>query len=121
MEKYETRIVECNVELTGKQKLMLMETSDAIMLNDVDNGFTLAPDIIAKIAVHNEYSENTDYDVYVIIDKDGNKYTTSSNSFWTSLKAIMDAMSDSDEAYSVKVVKVQSKNNTGKILTCAIV
>ena len=50
----------------------------------------------AIVAIHNEASEDVDYNNYLIIDGNGDKYYTGSAPFWNSFKSIWDEMSESD-------------------------
>lgn len=123
--EYEAKIVQCNKELTAKQRISLKDTGDAIRLDEATQEAVVIiyPDIIAEIGVHNEKSENKDYSNYVIVDKQGNKYVTSSQSFWRQLSDIADEMLDEDnEEWGIKVYRKESKNYKGKeFITCSIV
>lgn len=59
---------------------------------------------------------------YVIIDENGNKFVTGSESAITSLLDIIDEMTGEDEDYSIEFYKKESKNYKGKsFITCSIV
>lgn len=121
---YKVNIKECNKNLTAKQKIMIKDTSDAKRLDDVtkENALIIEPDIYAILEVHNEKSENKDYDLFIIIDKDGQKYTTSSISFWNAFCDIMDDMEGEDEDFSIKIYRLPSKNYQGRdFITCSII
>lgn len=124
MEGYKTEIVESSKELTGKQKLIFKDLSNAVKLDSAAEGQSLVitPVDYAVIKVHNEKSENPDYNNYVIVDKDGTKYVTGSPSFWDAFTDIWTAMADEDEEYQIEVYKLDSKNYKGKqFLTCSII
>ena len=125
MEGYKTEIIESSKELTGKEKLMFKDLSNAIKLDSAvndDNHLVIAPVDYAVIAVHNEKSENPDYKNFVIVDSNGKKYVTGSPSFWQAFTDIWDAMTDEDEEYEIEIYKMDSKNYKGKqFLTCSIV
>ena len=117
-------IKETSCELTAKQRIALKDTSDAIKLDTVcdENAVIIDPVAYVVLAIHNEKSDNVDYENYVIIDKNGDKYVTGSTSFWSSFIAIYDEMLDVDEAWSIKAYKLDSKNYKGKkFLTCSII
>ena len=84
-------------------------------------------DSIACVSVHNEHvkeGENTDYMVYVIVDSDGGKYKTSSESFIKSIEDISDDLTDAGiEQYpmTIKVCETKSKNNQGSFFTAVLV
>lgn len=114
----------CSKDLTAREKLLITDTSDALKLDlETDNGnVIIKPDYYAVLSVHNEKSDNVDYEVYIIVDKNGRKYVTGSESFYKAFDNIVEVMKESDEEYEVKVYKLDSKNYTGKkFLTCSIV
>lgn len=124
MEGYSTRIIEASKELSKKETVMLKDTSDCIKLDDAlkDGAITFKPSYYAVVEVHNEKSDNKDYRVYVVADEDGNKYVTSSDSFFESFKDIYSDMHESDEDWLLKVYKMDSKNYTGRqFITCSII
>lgn len=121
MTGYEAKISSSTRELTLRERVKLKDTSDATRLDSVldEGALILNIDVVAVIEVHNEKSENKDYNVYVILTKDGVKYTTGSESFYSSYKGIADEMGD--EEYELMVYKKPSKNFTGKsFLTCSL-
>ena len=123
MEGYKVEIKECSKELSAKERIAIKDTSDAIKLDTAceDASVVITPGAYAVLAIHNEKSDNTDYNNYIIIDKNGEKYVTGSESLWNSFKNIYDEMLDADEEYSVKCYKLDSKNYKGKkFITCSI-
>ena len=125
MEGYKTNIVKASKELSGKEKLVFKDLSNAVKLDSAvndGNKLVITPVDYAIIAVHNEKSENPDYNNYVIVDSDGTKYVTGSPSFWQAFTDIWDAMADEDEEYQIEIYKMDSKNYKGKqFLTCSII
>lgn len=121
---YSVEIKETSRELTAKQRIALKDTSDAFKLDEAcnENAIIIEPVDYAVLAIHNEKSDNVDYDNYVIIDKNGDKYITGSPSFWSSFMDIYNEMQVEDEAWSIKVYKLDSKNYKGKkFITCSII
>lgn len=124
MDGYSVKIRETSRELTAKERVMLKDTSDAVKLDVVT---TEAPvlidvDMYAILDIHNEKSDNKDYVNYLVVDKDGTKYVTGSDSFWSSFMNIYAEMLTSDEPYNIKAYKLPSKNRQGKdFITCSIV
>lgn len=121
---YSAVVKESSRELTAKERVMMKDTSDCVMLNDeAEKGSLLIdPDFWCTVAVHNEKSENKDYDVYIIVDKNGTKYKTSSENFMNSFVDIMADMSDSTEPFQIKVYVLPSKNRSGQtFLTCSLI
>lgn len=124
MTGYSVEIKETSRELTAKQRIALKDTSDAIKLDTAcdENAVIIEPAVCAILAIHNEKSDDVDYENYVIIDKNGDKYVTGSLSFWTSFMGIYDEMKGEDEAWAIKVYKLDSKNYKGKkFITCSII
>ena len=124
MTGYTVAIKETSRELTAKQRIALKDTSDAFKLDIVcdENPVIINPMDYAILSIHNEKSDNVDYVNYVIIDKNGDKYVTGSESFWNSFKDIYDEMLGDEEEWSIKAYKLDSKNYKGKkFLTCSII
>lgn len=126
MTGYAVKIEEASKELTKKEKVMLKDTSDAVKLDEAVNGeaIIINPDYYAVLKVHNEKSDNKEYFVYVVVDKDGTKYITGSESFWSSFFNIWDEMTEDGgtEPWELKCYKLDSKNYKGKqFLTCSII
>ena len=72
-------------------------------------------------SVHNEKSDNVDYNKFIIIDKDGQRYITGSNPFFSSFMEIWDEMDDENDDWGITVYKRESNNYKGKeFLTCTI-
>ena len=125
MEGFSVSIRECSTELTARERIKLKDTTNAIKLDEAASGETplvIRPAAYAVLDIHNEKSDNKDYPNYIVMDDEGNKYVTGSESFWTSFKEIFDEMQNENEAYEIEVYKVDSKNYKGKqFLTCSIV
>lgn len=124
MTGYSVEIKEASRELTAKQRIALKDTSDAIKLDTAceENAIVIEPIDYAVLSIHNEKSDNVDYENYVIIDKNGDKYATGSASFWNSFMGIYGEMQGEEEAWAIKVYKLDSKNYKGKkFLTCSII
>ena len=126
---YSTKIVSSSRELTVKEKITLKDFNDCTGLDTVvtnEQGFIIDPDVIVEVQVHNERAkDDKDYTTIVILDKDGTKYSTSSNSLRDSISDIMDELSElsaEDKAdLKIKVFKKPSKNYSGKYFLTATV
>jgi hypothetical protein len=127
---YSASIVEASRELTAKERVMFKDLGNAIKLNDLadgaqTNGAKAIIDGVADyaiVAIHNEASEDVDYNNYLIIDKAGNKYYTGSTPFWNSFKGIWDEMHESGEEWGIQLNLIPSKNYAGKtVLTCSLI
>lgn len=123
---YSVLIAEVSQELTAKERIMLKDTTNAIKLDELtqetDEKVIISPAIYAVLDIHNEKSEqNKDYKNFIIIDKSGKKYVTSSESFWNSFMDIANEMAGETEEWSIEVYRVPSKNFKGKeFLNCSI-
>ena len=128
MEGYSVSIRETSKQLSAKERIKVKDTTQAISLDDVtqQGDFILCPDAYVILDVHNEKAKegnSKDYVKYIVIDKAGAAYTTGSESFFTSLKSIMEEMEAEapGEEYSVTVYRRESKNYKGKtFITCGI-
>lgn len=123
MNGYSVAIKESSRELTAKQRIALKDTTEAVKLDEATQvePVIINVDMYAVLDIHNEKSENPDYENYIVVDKDGTKYATGSSSFWSSFIDIFTEMEGEDEAWTLKVYRVPSKNYKGKdFITCSI-
>lgn len=123
MTGYSVKIKEASMELTAKQRIALKDTTSALKLDEVTQveDIIIKPQMWAVIEIHNEKSDNVDYENYILVDENGTKYVTGSNSFWTSFMDIYNEMEGEDDEWAIKVFRVDSKNYKGKqFLTCSI-
>lgn len=127
MSDYNVTVKECSKELTNRERIKIKDVSNAVKLDDVakgDSPFIIEPAYYAVLSVHNEKSDNKDYEVYIIVDTSGTKFVTGSASFINSFTDIWNEMADdeSDEPWQIEVYKKDSKNYKGKqFITCSIV
>ena len=124
MTGYSVSIKEVSRELTRKQRIQLKDTTDAIKLDEATQiePVIIKPDMWAVLGIHNEKSENPDYDNYMVIDTEGHKYVTGSKSFWSSYMDIWEEMKDDTEDWELKIYRSPSKNYKGKdFITCSII
>lgn len=129
-ENYASTIREASRELSAKERVMFKDMANATSLVDFvsaqrESGEKAVIDVadFAVIDVHNpKAQDNTDYTIYLVIDKNGNKFYTSSEAFWSAFSNIYAEMKDSDEEWGIEAVLIPSKNYKGKeILTCSLV
>lgn len=124
MEGYSVSIKETSKQLSAKERIMFKDTTSAKKIDEESqNGdFIITPSFYGVLMVHNEKSDNTEYENYVIVDESGEKYVTGSQSFWSSFMDIAKEMEGETEEWAVKVFRVPSKNYKGKdFLTCSII
>lgn len=124
MEGYAVTIKETSKQLSAKQRIAIKDTSNAMKLDEATanaENVLIYPEMWAVLAIHNEKSDDVDYENYVLVDKDGTKYVTGSKSFWTSFMDIYREMENEDEEWGIKVYRMESKNYKGKqFITCSI-
>ena len=124
MTGYSVTITESSKELNAKDRIRLKDTSDAVKLDEAtkDGAITITPIAYVVLGIHNEKSDNVDYNNYLIEDEDGTKYVTGSESFWNSFMDIYNEMKEVDEPWQIKAYRLPSKNYKGKeFLTCSII
>lgn len=124
---YKVEIQEASKAFTKRETIKIKDVSNAVKFDEIAEGspVVITPAAYAVLLVHNDKSENKDYPLYIILDKDGNKYMTGSESFWNSFIDIWEEMiedGDEPEEFEIEVYKKDSKNYKGKkFLTCSIV
>lgn len=128
MEGYSVTIRESSKKLTVKEMLACKDFSNAVSIDSALEGndsLIINPDWYAILDVHNERSKNEkDYVKYLVTDKSGTKYTTGSNSFFTSFEDIFKTMQENapEEDFSIECLRKPSRNYAGKsFITCSIV
>ena len=127
MTQYEVTIRESSKELTPKERIKIKDLSnsqnlDALTQNEESVVINYAYHVILDI--HNEKSKDRpDYQNIVVVDKDGNKFNTGSNSFITALEEIIDEMADAgEEDIEIEIYRKPSKNYKGKdFITCSVI
>ena len=127
---YSATILDASRELTARERVMFKDTQNAISMNDYaeqaksEGGKAIITDVedYVHITVHNEKSDDKDYDNYMIIDGDGQKYVTGSQAFWNSFMDIYNEMKDETEPWGIQLNLIPSKNYKGKnVLTCSLI
>lgn len=123
---YNVTITDSSRELTAREKLKFTDVQNAQSIDDLidENGgsFVITPKDYVTLDIHNEHCENVDYSKIIVIDAEGNMYSTGSTSFIESFIQIVEAMADSDETdFEIKCYKVKSKNYNGSFIKCTIV
>ena len=125
MEGYTVKIEESSEELKGKQRIIMKDTSDALKLDEATEGgnsIIIKVEKWAILKVHNEKSDDKEYENYIIVDSEGHKCVTGSRSFWSSFINIYEEMKDEDEEWAIKVYRLPSKNYKGKeFITCSVI
>lgn len=129
MNGYKATVRECSKELTVKERIMLKDTSNAKSLDALtqeanfnNEKVLINVDYYATLDIHNEKSDNKDYINFIVVDKDGKKYVTGSQSFISSFTDIVEEMTEAGEKdITIEVYRKESKNYKGKdFITCSI-
>lgn len=123
MKDYEVKIADSSHDLTARERLMYKDTSNAIRLDEATTkgAIVITPVAYVVLEIHNEKGDDKDYNNYVILDSEGNKYVTGSSSFWKAFEDIWVEMSGEDELFEIEIYRLESKNYKGKqFITCSI-
>lgn len=124
---YRATIIEGAEGMSKKEQIAFLDLTDCESLDELTKEAPVMIDNIgdksfARIAVHNEKAENKDYTVLILIDENGTRYRTGSESFYNAFSDIYKAMKDSGETWGVKVYRKPSKNYVGRdFLTCSVI
>lgn len=127
---YSATITEASRELTARERIMYKDTQNAVSLLDMATEaiaqgskaiITNVKDYI-KINIHNDKSEDKDYMNFIIVDGNGEKYVTGSQSFVNAFMDIYEEMKNEVEPWGIQLNLLESKNYKGKhILTCSLI
>lgn len=127
---YSVKIQHSTKELTARERVKIKDTGNATALDSIvgDNDrLVIGYAYHAILAIHNEKGEDKDYTNVVVVDREGNKFYTGSDSFLKSLTEIADEMHDAAEdgvveEFDIEVYRRESKNYKGKtFITCSLV
>ena len=123
---YSVTVKEVSKGLTHKERVQITDLTDCVKLDTVtqEGPVLIDLDYYAVLQIHNEKSTDKDYEIYVVADKNGIRYSTGSKSFFNNLVDIYEEMEDSedDEVWQIKAYRKPSKNRQGKdFITCSIV
>ena len=121
---YSSEIKESMKPLSGKEKVRYRDLTASKKLDELvteSESLKVALDNYIVIAVHNSKADNPDYNVVIVVDKDGNSYYTSSETFLRALEGVVKDMEGESEEWGIEVVKKPSSNYKGKFfLTCTV-
>ena len=121
---YSVQVKVVSKELTHKEKVQITDLTDCVKLDKAtqEGSVLIDLDFYAVLEIHNEKSDDKDYENYVIVDKNGTRYSTGSKSFFNNLVDICEEMEDSEEEWQIRAYRKPSKNREGKdFITCSIV
>lgn len=124
-EGYSVQIIKVSKDIRAIEKIRLKDLSLSKKINEIvkAESFVIEPDYYASLHIINENSENKEYDVFVIVDKEGQHYHTGSNSFMQSFIAIAEELDGEDDLrWGVECYSVPSKDpKNNNFLKCSVV
>lgn len=127
MDGYIAKISNVSKDLTAKERVAFKDTTACMAIDKcvtADASLCVYPEYWGTLAIHNENAKGKDKDYWchIIVDKDGTRYRTGSESLWSAFLAIVEEMAGEDEAYGIEIYQRQSKNYEDKyFLTCSII
>lgn len=132
MKEYNVTITDASKELTAREKIKLKHLNGVPKLIDLclEKPYAFSPKDWFLLNIHNEKVRrkdgNTDYQILIVEDIDGNMYSTSSTSFYETFTDIFSDMKElveeTGEAYEVEAYQFPSKNYEGNnILSCRLI
>ncbi|MBO7733617.1 MAG: hypothetical protein J6S67_13725 [Methanobrevibacter sp.] len=119
MEGFSVKIRTASKELSAKERVAIKDTSNCISIDEAttnNDKVIINYDYHVILDIHNEHSDNKDYVKTVVVDKNGDKYVTGSQSFTTALVDIVDEMVEAGEGDNIQLqcYRKDSKNYKGK-------
>lgn len=133
MKGYEVKVVNTLRELAAKEKVKFKMAQDLQSLNDLVKTAPVEMKIhnVVTLDIHNPQTKERDkdgnqvkvekdYTRYIIEDKEGNLYQTSSESLYEALMMIIEELG-LEEDYEVRILAMPSTNFAGNFLTAELV
>lgn len=124
-EEYSVQIIEVSKDIRAIEKIRLKDLSLSMKINDMvkAESVVIEPDYYASLHIINENSENKEYDVFVIVDKEGQHYHTGSRSFHQSFIDIAEELKgEPDLRWGIECYSVPSKDpKNNNFLKCSVV
>ena len=119
MEGFSVKIRTASKEVSAKERVAIKDTSNCISIDEAttnNDKVIINYDYHVILDIHNEHSDNKDYVKTVVVDKNGDKYVTGSQSFTTALVDIVDEMVEAGEGDNIQLqcYRKDSKNYKGK-------
>lgn len=127
---YKAEITYSSKELTKREAVKAKDLTDCIPLDKVldeeNPKAVINVDSFMFLHISNDLAKgNKEYDVCVVIDTEGNRYKTGSESFMRAIEEISTDLLEDDgtwgaEGLTIKAYKKDSKNFDGKFITCSL-
>lgn len=121
---YSVEIKYSSKELTPRERIQIKDTTDTIKLDEATQieAVMIDPMWYAVLAIHNDKAEDADYETYIVVDRNGQRYKTGSQSFWSAFTNIAMELDGDAEPWMIKVYRMPSKNRAGKdFITCSLI
>lgn len=126
---YKASIAFVSKEISARERIMFKDTTNAIKLDEAtkeaEGSVIIDVAYYGELSIHNEKSDSQDYSNYIVVDVDGQKYVTGSDSFWRAFTDIVDELAECGEnieGAKINVYRHDSKNYAGKqFLSCSLV
>ena len=135
--KFKVSIKEASKELTAREKIKIKDLSAATPIDAYSqelefNGepFVIDVDFYTILDVHNENSQDKDYENIVIVAKNhenpdewGERFTSGSKTLISALEDIYDELKEAGEDdIKIQILRKDSKNYAGRqFITCTLV
>ena len=125
MAEFKSEIITASKDLTVIEAIKLKDLADAENINgivDAAGNIDITVKMYAKVRVHNERSDDQEYEQLVILADDGRKYYTGSKSFMESFESLADELAEHGIfEFTVHCFGRESKNYKGRyFLTCSL-
>lgn len=122
---YTVEITEVSKDLSAKDRIKFKDLTNAHNLNSIieeQGSVEISVDTYGSVKVHNDRSDDKDYEQFIIIDTNGEKYYTGSQSFIESFYNLADELSEEGiDEFVITCYGVESKNYKGrKFLSCSL-
>lgn len=121
---YSVEIKYSSKELTARERIQIKDTTDTIKLDEATQleAVMIEPLWYAVLSIHNDKAEDADYETYIVVDRNGQRYKTGSQSFWSAFTNIAMELDGDAEPWMIKVYRMPSKNRAGKdFITCSLI
>ena len=122
---YVCKILESNGEFDAYERVMCKDLGDAIPMDDATQQGSVVIEYEKHLilGIHNEKSEDKDYEKCVVVDPEGRKFVCGSATFRRELENIVAELSDAgiSSGFNIKVYRKASNNYKGKdFITCSL-
>lgn len=122
---YKATVVNSSRELTARDRIKFTDTENAIKLDEATaNGkhLIISPVDYVELHIECDKSDKGEYPLFLVIDKNGDKYVTGSENFYNTFRDIFDNMKADGEEFELDIYARESKNYKGKFfITCSLV